>query len=319
MNSILKNVLVFLITIVFLLILGEIYYRFINKEVLGNTGSLSYQKWQTKNVKINSWGFRDIERSQKKADPNIERVLVMGPSNIFGQGVTNLEDRLSERLQAKLNENSTKPYEVINMGTMTLDPIGTSVILINNCNQAGVEYDDVVIYYSWNAIKHIAEIGRRYVEIKREHAKPANPIDLWLSQHSYLYDWIKNVSLDKALLIEGKTYGQWHLDKYLVPEYFQRHIETLKFMDNLVKSKGAKLYLLITPISYNDKEREKYSELRPQLFSALDAAGIHYADATQIYNGIPEMEIPVSKYDAHNKSKYYGDMVNILVPVMKAQ
>lgn len=316
MNNIFKNILVFLITIVFLSILGEIYYRFLNKEVLGNTGSLSYQKWQAKNVKINSWGFRDQERTAKKLDPSIRRVIVMGPSNIFGQGVTNLQDRLSERLEARLNENSTLRYEVINMGTMTLDPIGTSVILTNNIIQSGVEFDDLVVYYSWNAIKHIAEIGRKYVEIKRKHAKSANPIDLWFSQHSYLYDWIKNVSLDKALLIEGKTYGQWHLDKYLVPEYFQRHIETLEFMNNLAKNKGAKLYLLITPISYNDSERQKYAQLRTQFLTALDAAGIRYADASQIYNGIPEMEISVSKYDGHNKPKFYGDMVNILVPVM---
>ncbi len=321
MNDLKKNLGVFLLTVLLIVIGAELYYRFVNPKVLGNTGSLSYTKWSLNNVKLNSWGFRDKERTIKKENPAIKRVLVIGPSNIYGQGVTNLEERLTERLERKLNASNSGQYEVINFGTMTLDPVGTSVVLLNNTIQAGLEFDYVVVYYAWNAIKHIPEIGQAYMKYKMSHyneAKP-NPLDQALSKSSYLYDWVKNVSKDKTFLIDGKTYTEWHLDYYNNDDYFRKHIEALKSINDMVSKHNAKLYLLIVPISYNEKEREKYAPIRNKLLSALQEANISYADATQIYNGIPEMEIPVSKYDGHNKSKYYENMVDILVPLIEKQ
>lgn len=318
MNDLKKNLGVFALTVLLIIIGAELYYRFVNPKVLGNTGSLSYQKWSNQNVKLNSWGFRDKERTIKKENPNIKRILVIGPSNIYGQGVTNLEERLSERLEKKLNENSTTKYEVLNLGTMTLDTIGTSVVLLNNVIQAGLEFDAVVIYYAWNAIKHIPEIGQAYIQHKMSHYQEAKPnvIDQTLSKGSYLYDWVKNVSKDKSFKIDGKTYTEWHLSFYQNDQYFQKHIEALQSINDMVSKQNAKLYLLITAISYSEKERQQYASVREKFLDALRSSNIAYADATQIYNGIPELDIPVSKYDGHNKSKYYGDMVNILAPVV---
>jgi hypothetical protein len=320
MNELKKNLGVFALTILLMVIGAELYYRFANPAVLGNTGSLSYVKWSQNNVKLNSWGFRDKERDLKRASPDIKRILVIGPSNIYGQGVTNLEERLTERLEKKLNESSTTKYEVINFGTMTLDCIGSSVVLINNAVQAGMDFDAVVIYYAWNAIKHIPEIGQAYIQHKMSHYQEAKPnaIDQALSKGSYLYDWVKNVSKDKSFKIDGKTYTEWHMDFYKNDNYFQKHVEALQSINNMVSQHNAKLYLLITAISYSEKEREQYSAVKDKLLATLKSSGISYADASQIYNGIPELEIPVSKYDGHNKSKYYGDMVNILAPLISS-
>ncbi len=321
MEQLKKNLAVFALTILLIVIGAELYYRFANPEVLGNTGSLSYAKWEKQHVKLNSWGFRDKERDVKKADPNIKRVLVLGPSNIYGQGVSNLEERLSERLEKRLNADGTQKYEVLNLGTMTLDTVGSSAILLANFIQAGVEFDEVVIYYPWNAIKHIPEIGKAYLKHKTSHyqeAKP-NPIETALAKSSYLFDWVKNVSKDKSFKIDGKTYTEWHLDFYENDEYFQKHIAALKSIDEMLKAHNAKLILLITPISYSEKERERYAAVQTRLLDSLKAENISFADATQIYNGIPEAEIPVSKYDGHNKPKYYGDMVDKLAPIIEQQ
>ncbi len=321
MDNLKKNLGVFALTVLLIVIGAELYYRFANPKVLGNTGSLSYVKWSNNNVKLNSWGFRDIERSIKKNDPTTKRVLVIGPSNVYGQGVTNLEERLTERLERKLNENSTTKYEVINFGTMTMDTISTAAVLLNNAIQAGLEFDYVVVYYAWNAIKHIPEIGQAYMQYKMSHyneVKP-NPVDVALSKSSYLYDWVKNVSKDKGFKMDGKTYTEWHMDFYQNDVYFQKHIEALKSLNDMAAKQNAKFYLLITPISYSEKERKQYVNVHDKFLASLQAANIAYADATQIYNGIPEMEIPVSKYDAHNKPKYYGNMVDILAPLIKAE
>jgi len=315
MKTIVKNLAVILLTCLVVFVGTEIYYRWINPEILGNTGSLSYMRWAKANFKVNSWGFRDKERTINKSSPDIHRILVLGPSNIVGQGVTNIEERLSERLEKKLNESNPK-YEVINCGDMTLDPVGSMARILSSMINNKVEFDTVIFYYSWNAIKHIPDIQARYYQIKKsnETKKQNNPLAQYLSQHSYAYDWLSNVSQDKKLLIEGKTYNEWHLGFYQQESYFMEHIKVLNSIDKALKQNNKKLILLLTPVSYNPDERAKYLAVVEVFKKAMDVNSISYVDATKIYDGIPEKDIPVSKYDGHNKPKYYQNMVELLAP-----
>ena len=315
MKTIVKNLAVILLTCLVVFVGTEIYYRWINPEILGNTGSLSYMRWAKANFKVNSWGFRDKERTINKSNPDIHRILVLGPSNIVGQGVTNIEERLSERLEKKLNESNPK-YEVINCGDMTLDPVGSMARILSSMINNKVEFDTVVFYYSWNAIKHIPDIQARYYQIKKsnETKKQNNPIAQYLSKHSYAYDWLSNVSQDKKLLIEGKTYNEWHLGFYQQESYFMEHIKVLNSIDKALKQNNKKMILLLTPVSYNPDERAKYLAVVEVFKKAMDVNSISYVDASKIYDGIPEKDIPVSKYDGHNKPKYYQNMVELLAP-----
>jgi len=315
MKTLVKNLAVIFLTCLVVFIGTEIYYRWMNKEILGNTGSLSYMRWAKANFKVNSWGFRDKERTINKANPDIHRVLVLGPSNIVGQGVTNIEDRLGERLEKKLNESNPR-YEVINCGDMTLDPVGSMARILSSMINNKVEFDTAVFYYSWNAIKHIPDIQARYYQIKKsnETKKQNNPIAQYLSKHSYAYDWLSNVSQDKKLLIEGKTYNEWHLSFYQQESYFMEHLKVLNSIDKALKQNNKKLILLLTPVSYSPKERAKYLAVVNVFKQALEVNSISYVDATNIYEGIPEQDIPVSKYDGHNKSQYYQNMVELLAP-----
>jgi hypothetical protein len=321
-----KYILVFLLSIVLMLVLGELYYRFWNPAVLGNTGSLSYQKWSNKNVKLNQFGFRDQERNHQKASPAVHRALFLGPSNVYGQAVTKLEDRITERLEKLLNTEyrSHLPdkgyFEVMNAGTMTLDNIGSSVLILQQFIQSHVALDSVVLYYTWNSIRHIDSISTAYNKQKQSHYKELqgskNSLNQFLSQHSYLYDWIVHVTRDKAFKIDGKTYNEWHLDYYRNPLYFDEHIAALKQLKALSEKAGAQFYLLLTPVSYSPEEREKYNDIKDHLIQEAAKAGIDIADATHIYDGIRESDIPVSKYDGHNKSVFYGDMAQILANTM---
>ncbi len=314
MNKLIQSLVVFFITIVLVVIGAEFYYRSVNQEVLGNTASLSYQKWAKSHVQLNSWGFRDQERSLKKPNSDVYRVLLIGPSNIYGQAISNLEERLSEQLQNRLNQASAKPIEVINMGTMTMDTIGTSAMILMKMAEAGLEYDSVIVYYTWNTIRHIPEIAEAYNQAKASHYQASNPIDTSLKQHSYFYDWVSNVSKDKGFLIDGKTYNQWHLSFYQNQQYFPQHIAVLRYLNAITLAQKTKLYFLITPISYNEKERNEYASLTKNLMTELDKYNISYIDSTHIYDGIPEAEIPVSKYDGHNKSKFYSVMADLTAP-----
>lgn len=298
---------------------AEIYYRYLNPEILGNTGSLSYKKWSKDHVKLNSWGFRDVERSARRLAGVDHRILMFGPSNVYGQGVTDLEQRITERLEKKLNENGSTAYEVINCGLMTLDTLGTAMSLTRQYYSRGMDFDSVVVYLPWNSIKFLEDILNEYKERKNAHyeVKKENKIENFFKKNSYAYNWLSNVSKDKSYTPDEKSYVQWHLDHYKDKTKFYKYLSAIKGYNDALAKVGKKLFLLVVPISYNEEEREEYAEVEKIFFNSLSRMGIAYADVTDIFDGIPEAEIPVSKYDGHNKPKYYKNMVEILAPVIK--
>ncbi len=320
MKPLLKNLLVFLITAIVIAIGAELYYRFLNPAVLGNTGSLSYQRWAEKNIKINAWGFRDRERNPQKANPNVFRIVVIGPSNVFGQAAKE-EERITEQLEAMLNkEGLGREFEVLNMGTMTLDTVGTAVQITNSLIASKVEFDAIVLYYAWNSIKNVPGILQKYVELKNAHYQaPKSGIEEFFSKNSYAYDWLGTLSKDKAHTLEGKTYDDWHFDFYKQPQYEAMHVQSLVELDQKIKNYGAKFYILAVPSSYNEANRERYKPTVETVLADFQNSGLAVVDATHIYDGIPEKDIPVSKYDGHNKSKYYTEMAKLLIARMKTE
>src|SRR3989338_8759202 len=65
-------------------------------------------------VMINSLGYRDKEYNTQKPEGTF-RILVFGDSNTFGLGV-NQGETYSDQLELLLNKNSSREYEVWNLG-----------------------------------------------------------------------------------------------------------------------------------------------------------------------------------------------------------
>lgn len=172
MPTILKKILFYLIvslfTIVLSLIFGEIILRAFWS---GNLSSASYVEITVKNeqlgyrfipgssktifgqmndyatfIKINSHGFRGKDREYNKA-PNIERILLLGDSEAFGQGVTE-SDMLDVAMEKLLNSNGIMKYEVINLAMPGIGTLAQEQLLIKD----GLEYnpDKVIILVTSN-------------------------------------------------------------------------------------------------------------------------------------------------------------------------
>ncbi len=65
-------------------------------------------------IDINSFGLRDYEYSFEKPNGAF-RIVVIGDSFTFGQGIL-LNDTYVKQLESRLNQNSSRKYEVINFG-----------------------------------------------------------------------------------------------------------------------------------------------------------------------------------------------------------
>jgi hypothetical protein len=93
-------------------------WRFIPNTEHINTGSHWYAREFSVNVKINSHGFRDFERTIKK-DKNTIRIALLGDSIIAAREV-NIEKTAGQLLEKRLNKKfgpiTGKKYEVLNFG-----------------------------------------------------------------------------------------------------------------------------------------------------------------------------------------------------------
>ncbi len=74
----------------------------------------STELWMKRFVARNRDGFRDRERGEARA-PGTRRVVVIGDSFAFGQGVDRPEDRVSDRLEVALSRSPLGTTEVLNM------------------------------------------------------------------------------------------------------------------------------------------------------------------------------------------------------------
>ena len=113
-DALLRNVLVLLTTVVFMLLTSEFCVRFIFKDITTTSDNVSYfaRKWHKKNVQLNSWGFRDLEFELAKPE-GVYRIAVIGDSFTFGQGIEE-KDRVSNLLGSYLDSKGR--YQVLNFG-----------------------------------------------------------------------------------------------------------------------------------------------------------------------------------------------------------
>ena len=108
-SNFLINILLSVSALILLVVLGEVFLRVLNyneKKIIG-------PEWFKKYVTYNSLGYRDHEHSLAKPKDTF-RILVLGDSMTFGQGIDNLKDIIPKKLETYLNENSKKTrFEVI--------------------------------------------------------------------------------------------------------------------------------------------------------------------------------------------------------------
>ena len=317
MKKTLLSIFIFAVTILVCAFSLELYYRYLNPLVLSNTASLSFKKWSKANIHNNRLGFRDKERTIKKAANIDKRVLFLGASNVVGQGISDLNERISERLETKLNAFSDQKYEVVNCGAMTLDLINSSYSILNRYQQMNFEYDSVVLYYKWTAIRHVPDVIAAYRENKAKHyvVQKENKVKDWLSQNSFAYDWLNTVFQDKNYKADNnESFLDWHMKYYRKPEYFKKHINALKLLDNFLKANGRDFYVLITAASYDPVERQENEDVLNAFKQALNLSNVNFVDVTNVFDGYSLDEIRISPYDSHNKPIFYEKMVEELYP-----
>lgn len=109
----LRMLAVFVVSIVVFLIAGELVLRYTNRELTTTSDARSFfnRRWMSREVQLNSWGFRERELTFDKA-PGVYRIAVIGDSVTFGYGMPDRE-RFTNHLHERL---ASRGREVLNFG-----------------------------------------------------------------------------------------------------------------------------------------------------------------------------------------------------------
>jgi len=112
-NKKIKNLAIFTLSLIISLVLIEGVLIFISTD--GNDNYERIKEFHEKHIRYNKHGYRDYEYSLKKPE-GIFRILVLGDSQTFGQGINDLKDIWVKKLESQLQKNgSNESIEVLNI------------------------------------------------------------------------------------------------------------------------------------------------------------------------------------------------------------
>jgi hypothetical protein len=235
-------------------------------------------------TRINSAGFRDLERSPEKP-PGRVRVVLLGDSMLAGLQVP-LEQGLAQRLEGFLNESSGETrYEVVNCAT---DGYGTAQAWLAYRERCRRYQPDLVLlgffasndvldnYWDARLLNHplARKCGRAYFELRDGKLAPvsdgllgARPSAFPLLERSYLYQLVAPVrepDRDRAWLranaVFRSEYGRELHEAWDVTR------ELLLTLDREVQESGARFGVLLVPSRFEvDPAAQRQAEGRMDL------------------------------------------------------
>lgn len=137
-------------------------------------------------VRVNRLGFRGAEIDEKPA-PGVHRVLVLGDSVAFGEGLRE-SDSFPTRLEAELNDGRAGAYQVVNAGVSGYNTAAEAALLRHRGIQ--LQPQTIVLAVSFNDFGPTPIITASGV-LSQDETRPLG--GSWLREHSeffMLLEWL---------------------------------------------------------------------------------------------------------------------------------
>ena len=297
--GLLVNILLLVMACISCVVAGEMvlpvfFSEQIYAEYGGGPGGLRFLK----QVKYNSFGYRDVERSMSK-DPETVRMVVIGDSFTFGSGIDSPEDVYTRLLERKLNETgSSNKFEVINLGLSTYSTRDELDVL----HKLGLKLhpDVVVLGYFINDAEGPHSTARFEEMFSPRYLIPAR-IKNWLYSRSFMYYFLASRlnNINRALIFKGKSY-----EDYLVYLYsdanpdFSEHKTCLAQFINTCTEKGIAVIVVNIPL-INNFERYPFSYVNRYIQDIAVSNGAMYVDLLSHFSAYDPKELRVSFLDGH--------------------
>ena len=188
----------------------QLGWKLVPNSLFTYTGAHWYEREYKTQIKINSLGFRDKERTIKK-QKDLTRLVVIGDSSVAAFEVP-FEKTPTQLLEKYLNEANTKQalqgkeYEVLNFG---VGGFGLGQNLITNkiyVKQFSPEYVFLFIFEGdiWRTISPISAVTNKLPQEKRLHIRPVINVDenqlqslLKILNFREFHEYLANLKMEK--------------------------------------------------------------------------------------------------------------------------
>jgi hypothetical protein len=249
----------------------------------------------------NSHAHRGADHHKERA-PNTFRILAVGDSFIYGEGVKDadtLPNQLQGILQAKHPELAV---EVVNLG---VPGINTEVEIINHHNHVDLDADVVVLGYVLNDAFRVYAVDSKMqkaddmIMVRPGYMKGSHGWRATLRKISRLYDLIATRAEQREITKLTKAWYSEAFDAKVNPEGLAKtEFMVNKFADD-VRATHAKVLVAVYPILYDLGDAYPFANAHKVLEGIMDKHGTPWIDLRDAYAGHSAESLQVHAVDHH--------------------
>jgi hypothetical protein len=282
----LTNIILMLISL-FIIFMGLEFYLKVFFAEPHAMDTLARQNWRERYANpesYNSSGYRDIQWTEQMVAGKT-KIMIVGDSFVFGDGIENVQDRFSDRLGQMLGSD----YVVFNLGRG-----GTNT---KHHIEAMVQYpyspDILILSYFLNDIQGAA-LEHQWTR------RPKNPeVTPWaapLVNNSYALNFLYWRLYTLVQARQPDLSWDWYLQLYNDPDSWWVYKQQLLSICEGAKAEEIPLVVVVFPSMNHVAESQGVNE---RIISLFQEKGIPVLDVADFITGIPTEALVASSMDAH--------------------
>lgn len=296
------NLLVLVLVAGCVLLIGEIYYRFIYDTTESYAVARTTREWFERHVQLNNVGVRDsLAVYNLKRTPGKRRITVLGDSFTVGHGIANVEDRF-----ANLIRHARPQWEVHIFAKNGLDT-GGHLRYSSRFAHGQYEVDVVLLAYCLNDISDINDSWRSKMRAAIGESQPPAIV-----MHSYVINtWYYRLLSVRNPYLGG--YYDFVTDAYR-SELWHAQKSRLAALHQDVKDAGARLAVVTFPFMHTIGADNDFGEVHEALDAFWQAQGVEHLDLKGIYEPFKAEQLVVNTYDAHPNELAHRLAADAIIP-----
>jgi hypothetical protein len=246
-------------------------------------------------VERNAEGFRDGPFDVPKRTA-IPRILVLGDSFTFGDGIADADSRWPEVMERTLGESGRR-VEVFNAGVAGTNTAWQLDLL--RARGWGWSPDRIVVGFVPNDPE---PPGANRDVVPARLNPPLLPIgaaDTLLSRSSYAYAWLrgqKNALLERFGLKE--SYAEYVASLYRPGRDWDRFVEAARGVVSEARGRRVPITVAVFPL-FHGLEADPFREELDRVVALFAREGAEVVDLRETYRGIPTEDLWIAPGDAH--------------------
>lgn len=290
-KNFLANVLLLFVILILICIVGEFTIR-ISLYKNENPFRIDYI--------LNSEGFRDYEYIIQKPNKTF-RIIALGDSFTFGQGVYKTEDTHPKVLEKLLNKNNYTNYEVFNFGQRGYNTKNE----LDALREQGLKYkpDLVIVNFYIDDADFDGYKSENFLENRLKELYPSLERQNKRFPHFYYFILKRmNQIICQYKFLKCKNYCI-HLKEVYSSENWKKEKGLLKEIEELGKKNDFKTAIVIFPILNNQVNKTGLKETYCTIQKELEQEGFPVLNLYYSYDKYDFKSLWINAWDSHPNEK----------------